>query len=224
VEVWGRGVDTRQFHPGQRSADLRSELGLDGAFTFLYVGRLASEKGVDVIIDAFRQLEAQAPPGAFRLVVAGEGPDQKLIRFRAPPSTVFLGYLDRSRDLPALYASADAFVFASTTETLGLVVLEAMSSGLPVIASPAGGVADHLRDNENGLSCAPHSAAAFTAAMRTLAADPALAARLRSGARRTAEALTWDREQDRLDVSYREVCDKRVAWRAYVPIELQRTV
>jgi phosphatidylinositol alpha 1,6-mannosyltransferase len=70
VEVWGRGVDTRQFHPGQRSADLRSELGLDGAFTFLYVGRLASEKGVDVIIDAFRQLEAQAPPGAFRLVVA----------------------------------------------------------------------------------------------------------------------------------------------------------
>jgi hypothetical protein len=66
----------------------------------------------------------------------------------------FLGNLDRSDVLPRLYASADAFLFASLTETLGLVVLEAMSSGLPVIAVPAGGVADHLRDGFNGIACA----------------------------------------------------------------------
>jgi phosphatidylinositol alpha 1,6-mannosyltransferase len=223
VEVWGRGVDTARFHPEFRSAELRSQLGLGDAFTFLYVGRVASEKGVDVVIEAFGRLEAVAPPGAARLVIAGEGPDLKALRAHAPPGIVFLGYLDRARDLPALYASADAFVFASTTETLGLVVLEAMASGLPVVASPAGGVSDHLRDNENGLACAPGDAEAFARAMSSLISDAGLAARLSEGARLTAEARTWARELDRLDESYREVCAETVAWRSLVPLQLQGT-
>ena len=68
---------------------------------------------------------------------------------------IFELVLDRQRMLPMLYASADAFLFSSLTETLGLVVLEAMSSGLPVIACPAGGVADHLRDGQNGIAVPP---------------------------------------------------------------------
>ena len=203
VEVWGCGVDAFRFNPARRSQDLRVKLGIDGAFTFLYVGRLAAEKGVDVVIEAYRRAAAQLPRGAARLVIAGAGPEEKRLRETAPPSTVFLGFLERETALPALYASADAFAFASTTETLGLVVLEAMASGLSVVAAPAGGVAEHLRDGENGIAYPANDVAACAAAMVRLVTDGALSVRLRSGARRTAEALSWSKELDRLDASYR---------------------
>ncbi len=217
VEVWGRGVDAEKFHPARRSMELRNRLGLGGAFTFLYVGRLAAEKGVDVVFEAYRQVEAQLPAGSVRLVIAGAGPEEARLRTAAPTGTVFLGYLDRSRELPALYASCDAFVFASTTETLGLVVLEAMASGIPVIAAPAGGVADHLRDRQNGLTYDPSDAKGCASAMLRLYSDRALNLALREGARQTAEALTWDKELDRLDLSYREVCAETDAARAATP-------
>lgn len=217
VEVWGRGVDAERFQPARRSMELRNRLGLGAAFTFLYVGRLAAEKGVDVVVDAYRRLESRVPAGSVRLVIAGAGPEEARLRATAPAGTVFLGYLDRTRDLPALYASCDAFVFASTTETLGLVVLEAMASGIPVIAAPAGGVADHLRDGVNGLTYAPRDAAECASSMHRLFADRALNLTLREGARLTAESLTWEQELNRLDLSYREVCAETAAARAVTP-------
>ena len=125
----------------------------------------------------------------------------------------------RGRRLPDLYANCDAFVFASVTETLGLVVLEAMASGLPVIAAPEGGVRDHLRDGVNGLTYAAGDAAAMARAMVLLVgrmgAHPAAVA---PSARRTAEGLSWDRELDRLDASYREVCAGGAAGPSLGPI------
>ncbi len=217
VEVWGRGVDAERFHPRHRSMEVRARLGLGGAFTFLYVGRLAAEKGVDLLFDAFRTLQQGVPAGSVRLVVAGAGPEEERLRRRAPSHTVFLGYLDRARDLPALYASADAFAFASTTETLGLVVLEAMASGLPVVATPAGGVADHLRDGVNGLTYPAGDSDACAAAMRRLVDDRDTVRTLRAGARATAEALDWSCELDRLDRSYREVCAEAHAADGVIP-------
>ena len=205
VDVWGCGVDAVRFNPSRRSQDLRVKLGIDGAFTFLYVGRLAAEKGVDVVIEAYRRAEARLPRGAARLVIAGAGPEEQRLRADAPPGTVFLGFLERETALPALYASADAFAFASTTETLGLVVLEAMASGLSVVAAPAGGVAEHLRDGENGIAYPANDVDACAAAMVRLVTDGALSVKLRSGARRTAEALSWSKELDRLDASYRQL-------------------
>jgi phosphatidylinositol alpha 1,6-mannosyltransferase len=105
-----------------------------------------------------------------------------------------------------LKESPSSFAFASVTETLGLVLLEAMASGLPVVAAPAGGVRDHLRDGQNGLAYPAGSAVAMAEAMVKLATDPDLARRLSWGARSTAEELTWEREMERLDRSYREVC------------------
>jgi glycosyltransferase involved in cell wall biosynthesis len=206
VVTWGCGVDAERFHPSRRSQELRMKLGIDGAFTFLYVGRLAAEKGVDIVIEAYRRAEARLPRGSTRLVIAGAGPEERRVRAAAPPGTVFLGFLDRATALPALYASADAFAFASTTETLGLVVLEAMASGLSVIAAPAGGVAEHLRDGENGLEYPANDIDTCANAMVRIASDGALSARLRAGARRTAEALSWQSELDRLDESYRSLC------------------
>jgi glycosyltransferase involved in cell wall biosynthesis len=208
VEVWGRGVDTAVFHPGRRSQTLRAELGMGSRFTFLYVGRLASEKRVDFVLEAFRRASTMVPRGVMHLILAGTGPCEPELRAAAPPEVTFLGFLDRRTQLPDLYANCDAFAFASLTETLGLVVLEAMASGLPVIAAPAGGVQDHVRDGVNGLTYGADDPSAMARAMVLLASEYELAHRLAGGARRTAEALSWERELDRLDASYREVCDR----------------
>jgi phosphatidylinositol alpha 1,6-mannosyltransferase len=206
VEVWGRGVDAQRFNPERRSPALRAQLRVDGRFTFVYVGRLAPEKRPEQIVDAFRVASEMVPKDSIALVMAGTGPREAELRAIAPPGVTFVGFLDRRTLLPELYASCDAFAFASVTETLGLVVLEAMASGLPVIAPPAGGVRDHLRDGYNGVAYPAGSAYEMGCAMARLAADRDLTERLAQGARRTAEELTWEREMVRLDRSYREVC------------------
>lgn len=207
VEIWGRGVESTVFHPRRRSQQLREALGMGSRFTFVYVGRLAVEKRVDLVVEAFRQAAALVPRGVIHLIVAGSGPLEAELKVAAPPGVNFLGFLDRQTLLPDLYANCDAFVFASVTETLGLVVLEAMASGLPVIAAPEGGVRDHLRDGVNGLTYPAGDAAAMARAMVLLVGEWELTRRLARGARRTAESLSWERELDRLDASYREVCD-----------------
>ena len=119
--------------------------------------------------------------------------------------------LDRQEELPRLYASADAFLFTSVTETLGLVVLEAMASGLPVVAVPAGGVADHLVPEVNGIAVREDDPASMAHAIVELTMRLELRRKLAAGARRTAEVLDWQRELDRLDASYREVCASAAA-------------
>ena len=207
VEVWGRGVDIDTFAPRRRGTAFREAHSLGDSFVLLHVGRFAAEKGVERIVEAYRMARALLPAGGrpLRLVLAGSGPTATRVRAVAPDDVIFLGHLDRQKDLPALYASADAFLFSSLTETLGLVVLEAMASGLPVIATPAGGVADHLRDGENGIAYPPADTPAMARAIVRLALDRVLHAQLAAGARRTAERLSWDQELDRLDASYREV-------------------
>jgi phosphatidylinositol alpha 1,6-mannosyltransferase len=206
VEVWGRTVDSSAFTPEHRSATLRRVHGWEQKFVLLHVGRLAAEKGVHWILDAFRIARQLLPAGSLHLVIAGGGPEESALRHASPPDVTFLGVLDHKRALPQLYASADAFVFASLTETLGLVVLEAMASGLPVIATAAGGVADHLHHEENGLAFPAGDVTGMAHAMVRLAMDRKLRDALARGARRTAEGLDWEGELDRLDESYREVC------------------
>ena len=207
VEVWGRGVDATVFHPRRRTQELRAAFGMGSRFTFVYVGRLAAEKQVDVLVEAFRQAAALVPRGVIHLIIAGTGPCEAELKATAPDGISFLGFLDRRTALPDLYANCDAFVFSSVTETLGLVVLEAMASGLPVIATPAGGVRDHLRDGLNGVTYDAGDAAGMARAMVLLVNEWEFTRRLARNARRTAEALTWERELDRLDASYRAVCE-----------------
>jgi len=209
VEIWGRGVDTHAFSPLQRSSALRNAYHADGAVVFLHVGRLAAEKGVDIIVRAFHRARTLLPAGAARLIIAGAGPQQRSLSRMAGPDVLFVGVLDRESALPRLYASADAFLFSSLTETLGLVVLEAMASGLPVVATPAGGVADHLRHDENGIAIGPHAVEAMADAIVSLTLNETRRRFLALGARRTATALDWQAELDRLDTSYRSVLRAR---------------
>ena len=206
VEVWGRTVDTKVFAPQRCDALIRLLNGWERKFVLLHVGRLAAEKGVHRILEAFGIARNLLPAGSLHLVIAGGGPEEPALRSVAPPDVTFLGVLDHTRALPQLYASADAFVLTSLTETLGLVVLEAMASGLPVIATPAGGVGDHLRHEENGLTYPAGDVTEMAHAMVRLAMNPGLRDDLSRGARRTAEGLDWEGELDRLGASYREVC------------------
>jgi glycosyltransferase involved in cell wall biosynthesis len=207
VEVWGRGVDIHAFSPERRSRSLRAAHGVDHSVVFLHVGRLAAEKGVERIVRAFIRAKQMLPAGAARLIIAGAGPEDAALRHLSGLDVLFLGVLDRERALPRLYASSDAFLFSSLTETLGLVVLEAMASGLPVIAPPAGGVADHLRHEVNGIAVPPNDVDAMASAIVDLTLDVARRRRLASGARHTALALDWEAELDRLDASYRTVLE-----------------
>ena len=131
---WSRGVDCGRFHPGKRS-DLRLPRPI-----FLYAGRLAPEKN----LDAFLSLDL---PGS--KVVVGDGPSAASLR-RSYPATHFLG-LRKGEDLARTYASADVFVFPSRTDTFGMVLLEAMASGLPVAALPVPGPLDVVGDSGAGV-------------------------------------------------------------------------
>ncbi|MEK7239083.1 MAG: glycosyltransferase family 1 protein [Gemmatimonadota bacterium] len=206
VEVWGRAVDVNVFSPARRTSAWRQRLQYRDEVVFLHVGRLAAEKNVDLLLHGFAAARDRIGDRA-RLGVAGDGPAARALRAAAPPGAVFVGFIDRERDLPALYASADAFLCASTTETLGLVILEAMASGLPVGAVAAGGVGDHLRDGVNGLAFAADPAAIADSIVR-LTEDAELRGRLGAGGRTWAVAIGWDRELDRLVESYREVVEQ----------------
>jgi glycosyltransferase involved in cell wall biosynthesis len=135
--VWSRGVDRQRFHRRFRSHDLRGSLGVSqDQLIVLYVGRLAPEKNIPVLFDAVRQLSAEVA-ARLRLVVTGDGPSLEELRAIAPRGTHFTGRLD-GEALSRMYASADLFVCPSTTETFGNVVLEAMASGVPVLAPDRG--------------------------------------------------------------------------------------
>lgn len=142
VAVWPGGVDTRRFHPGQRSTAMRHRLskGHPDNPLLVYVGRLSPEKDLERLKPILQGL-----PGA-RLALVGDGPHRKALeRCFAGLPVVMPGFL-RGDELAAAYAAADVFVMPSRTETLGLVVLEALSSGVPVVAARAGGIPEMVED------------------------------------------------------------------------------
>ena len=145
--VWGRGVDSHWFRPGRRSQSRRSALGANHRALVLHVGRLAVEKDVDTLVASFTMAHERLGDRAV-FCVAGDGPRAKTVR-AALPFVHHLGFLDRDT-LADLYADSDVFVFPSPTETCGLVALEALASGVPVIGADAGGIPESLRDGLTG--------------------------------------------------------------------------
>ncbi|MGK5448192.1 glycosyltransferase family 4 protein [Streptomyces radiopugnans] len=154
-----------------------------------YVGRLAAQKDVGTLLDAFARL----PSGGARLLVVGDGPQRAQLQARARPLSDrvhFTGFLPHEQ-VPAVLAHVDVLVVPSRYEELGSVLVEAMAAGLPVVASRVGGIPDLVRDGHNGLLVPPGDAAAFARAVGRLLGDPATAARLGREARHTAGAYAW---------------------------------
>lgn len=208
LEVQGRGVDTAQFSPSRRSAALRSLWGAApadddiaagtgptagrAAPVMLYVGRLAAEKNVGLALRAFEAARACMP--ATRMVVVGDGPLRRRLEAGFPAAR-FVG-MQRGEALAAHYASADVFLFPSLSETFGNVTLEALASGLAVVAFDAAAAAEHIRHGTNGLLAAPGDEATFIEQACRLAAspadEPALLPTLRAQAREAALTVRWD--------------------------------
>lgn len=192
VDVLSRGVDTVLFNPAHRSEDLRRQWGA-GPETLVvaYVGRLAPEKNLDLVIGAHAVLSARHAD--VRMLWVGDGPLRRHLNARHPRH-LHAG-MRTGADLAAHYASADLFLFPSLTETFGNVVLEALASGLPVVAFDHAAATDVIRDGINGRLAAAGDAAAFSAAAASLADHPAELARMRRNAASSIAAYRWDRLQ-----------------------------
>lgn len=200
LALWERAVDSTLFAPSAKSAEMRDVLsgGEPEKPLLLYVGRLSAEKEVSKLRDVLAAL-----PGA-RLAIVGDGPvRQELERHFKGTATVFMGYL-RGEELAKAYASADLFVLPSKTETLGLVLLEAMAAGCPVVACRAGGVPDAVQDGVTGFLFEADDADGLVHTVeRALSSEADLAA-VRVRARQDVELHSWEGATDQLREMYAE--------------------
>ena len=205
LAIVGRGVDTGRFSPARRSRELRRRWGAaDGGLVALYVGRLAAEKNLDAVVDAYDAMRASNP--GTKLVWVGDGPQRELLQARNP-GHIFAG-MQTGAELAAHYASADVFLFPSLTETFGNVTLEAMASGLAVVAYNYAAAAEHIRHGENGLVAECGNLSLFCDQAGILAGQPDLVARLGANARQSADGLAWSRICERFEQLLLEIVDE----------------
>jgi glycosyltransferase involved in cell wall biosynthesis len=204
VELWPPAVDNDLFHPGRRSAAMRARLsgGNPERPLLLTVSRLAPEKNVAFLAGVIKEF-----PDAC-LAIVGDGPQRaELERHFEGTGTRFVGYL-RGEELAAAYASADAFVYASEMETMGNVVLEAMSCGCAVVAPNAGGIPNLLNDGTSGLLFRPGDLAGAVQHTSTLLTDTEMRLRLGQAARREIEEKGWERSIGRVREVYASAIDE----------------
>ena len=204
--LWQRGVDTELFRPELANPTMRARLHgghSDTGNLLLYIGRLSAEKQIERIRPVLEAL-----PQA-RLALVGDGPHrQQLERLFEGTATTFVGYL-AGDELASAYASGDAFVFPSSTETLGLVLLEAMAAGCPVVGANRGGIPDIVSDGINGCLYDPDQPASLVTAVQRLLGDGDTRAKLREAARLEAERWGWAGATAQLRAYYRQVLEQR---------------
>ena len=194
VEVISRGVDTQLYSPTRRDDALRRSWGLaPGALAVMCVGRIAPEKNLALVLRAFSEIRRQRPEA--RLILVGDGPLRSALA-REHPQVVFAG-MRHGEDLAAHYASADLFLFPSQTETFGNVTLEAMASGLCVLAYDYAAASEVIRDLGNGGLATLGDADGFVERAVHLACADELRAQLGAAARSSAEGIDWERVNDR---------------------------
>ena len=187
VDLWQRGVDTEMFRPHLASRQMRSRLsqGHPDRPLLLYVGRVSAEKEIDQIKPVLEEISAA------HLAIVGDGPHREALEEHfAGTQTHFVGYL-HGLELACAFASADAFIFPSRTETLGLVLLEAMAAGCPVVAAASGGITDIVIDGVNGYLFDPADPQGAIAATQRLLEAKEEREQLRQNARREAESWGW---------------------------------
>ncbi len=188
IRLWPRGIELDRFTAEARSADWRQSHGVGADDVVVsFVSRLVKEKGLDVFAAVVRQLQAEGLP--VQPLIVGNGPERESLQDELP-SAVFTGHLSGA-ELATAYASSDIFLFPSDTETFGNVTLEAMASGVAVVAADAAGTASLIENGRTGLLCPPRDVPAFLDAARRLVLDPELRQRLGSVARLDAQAYDW---------------------------------
>ncbi|HSO67254.1 MAG TPA: glycosyltransferase family 1 protein, partial [Desulfatirhabdiaceae bacterium] len=205
IRMMHRGIDTSLFHPSRRNGFFKSRYGIaDSRIKLLYVGRISKEKNLHILSGAYRLLLQER--SNIDLIVVGDGPYLKEMKsdLKGKPAT-FTGYLS-GMDLAAAYASSDIFVFPSTTDTFGNVVLEAQASGIPVIVTNQGGPRENLVDSVTGLVAKGDDIDSLFQSIRYLLDRPALRKEMGQAARKYME-----------DRSFEKAFLK--TWEMYAPVE-----
>jgi glycosyltransferase involved in cell wall biosynthesis len=188
LKILPRGLDTDLFHPARRDPSYWQRFGANGSSVrLLYVGRISREKDLDVLAAAYDKVREAGHP--VQLFIVGHGPYSEALA-TALPDAVFPGYLTGD-PLAAAYASADIFVFPSTTDTFGNVVIEAQASGLPVIVSDLGGPKELVKDGVNGLVTKARDVDDVARAIALLAGDQKMRARMGEKARQSVVDRSW---------------------------------
>jgi glycosyltransferase involved in cell wall biosynthesis len=188
LKILPRGLDTDLFNPTRRDLSFWPGAGSNGSeVCLLYVGRISREKDLDVLAAAYHKVRKAGLP--VKLYLVGLGPYSEALAL-ALPDAVFLGYLT-GEPLARAYASADVFVFPSTTDTFGNVVLEAQASGLPAVVSDLGGPKELVEDGMDGIVTRAKDADDFARGIRTLVEDAGLRAQMATRARDKVTSRSW---------------------------------
>jgi glycosyltransferase involved in cell wall biosynthesis len=186
IRVLKRGVNTALFNPQRRQADFWTKRGASpGRLILLYVGRVSREKDLDVLVPMMKD----ADMGNATLAVVGDGPYLVELRMLIPEA-IFTGYL-LGEDLAAAYASADVFVFPSTTDTYGNVVVEALASGIPCVVSDEGGPASLVEEGVTGFVSRARNQADFAGKVKKLTGDPCALERMKQVVGNQRTPATW---------------------------------
>ncbi|WP_077620812.1 glycosyltransferase family 4 protein [Bacillus sinesaloumensis] len=203
IEIWTHGVDSELFNPYYDKVAVRKKHHVSRKFMLTYVGRLAPEKNIEILVEVAKSLPAQWSE-QIQWVIVGDGPSRSKMEEEAPTNMIFTGFL-RGTDLAEVYAASDIFVFPSSSETFGNVILESMASSTPVIAVKAGGVQNIVQEGMTGYLCEPGNSGGITEAILQLLENDGNRNRMGMEGRKYALSQKWDIIFERLLYSYSTV-------------------
>ncbi|MGJ7922540.1 glycosyltransferase family 4 protein [Neobacillus sp. LXY-4] len=201
LELWPRGVDCQLFHPFYNKHEVRRKLGVTGKHLLTYVGRLAPEKDVSLLLELARLIPADMN---VQWLLVGDGPLRETLEKEAPSNMLFTGYL-KGEVLAEVYAASDVFVFPSSSETFGNVVLEALASGTPVVGAKAGGVKNIIQSGLTGKLVEPGNVQEFLDAIQMLLNHDSLRFQMGMEGRKYALTQKWEHIFENLLSSYEDV-------------------
>ncbi len=205
LQVVARGVDTTLFHPDKRSDELRRQWGVaDDELAVIYVGRISAEKNLPLVLRTFKAMQVGNPK--LKLVLVGDGPVRAEMQ-RQNPEYIFAG-MRTGEDLAAHYASGDIFLFPSMTETYGNVTVEAMASGLAVVAYRYAAAAERIIHEQNGLHAEFGNEPEFIQLACSLAKDEKRIVRMRAQSHRTMQQLDWQNIVDEFEQALAQLAAK----------------
>jgi len=211
-EVIPTGIEPASFVPGDRAAFRKNYNIPQDTPVLLFVGRVAHEKNIGFLLHVLNQVKKQIPDVFF--VIAGEGPardslEKQTKELRLGENVMFIGYLDRHTELNSCYRSADIFIFSSRTETQGLVLLEAMAQGIPVVSTAELGTRDVLQEGQ-GVWIAKEELSDFSEKIIKMLSDPVARKQLAEAGREYALGWSASKQAERMIAFYEAVLTQSV--------------
>ncbi len=202
IGIWSRGIHLDRYNPSNRSQEFRMRYGIGDEIVFLFSGRFVHYKGLDILISTYQRMKKEYG-GRIKFLIIGSGPEEQRLK-KQMPDAIFPGYLT-GLDLYQAYASSDIFLFPSTTETFGNVVLEAMASGLPCIVSNKGGCQEIVTRSKGGLVSISDDIGSFVNNCERLLNNMKLRDDLKKNALAFSKTMSWDEINGELLKNYEEI-------------------